>query len=95
MNIKVLENNAYRLKVKTDEGGTLLIAQRHYTEQGTTRTGKPFYKGMVWLCFGLCAGRKFTLAGIPATCDSKAALVEAIKKHPSFTIAAHELTNRK
>lgn len=93
--IKVIENNAYRLKVRTDEGGSLLIAQRHYTEQGTKRNGKPFFKGMVWLAFGWCAGRKFNFSGIPATSSSKAEVLEAIKRHPSFTIAAYELATKK
>ena len=56
--MKVLENNGYKMKVRSDEGNTLLIAQRCYTEKGVAMSGKPFYKGMTWMVFGWCSGRK-------------------------------------
>ena len=89
--IKVLENNGYKMKLRSDEGGMLLIAQRCYTEKGVSMRGKPFYKGMTWMVFGWCSGRKYNIHGMDSTMNSKQDVLNAIKDHPSFTVAAHEL----
>ena len=89
--IKVLENNGYKVKVRSDEGTMLLIAQRCYTEKGISMRGKPFSKDMVWMVFGWCSGRKFNIDGVNPTMKSKKEVLDAIKTHPSFTVAAHEL----
>lgn len=89
--MKVLENNGYKMKVRSDEGNTLLIAQRCYTEKGVSMRGKPFYKGMTWMVFGWSSGRKYTIQGMNPTMNSKQDVLNAIKDHPSFTVAAHEL----
>lgn len=89
--IKVLENNGYKMKVRNNEGDMLLIAQRCYTEQGVSISGKPFFKGMVWLVFGWFGGRKISIKGIASTMQNKKEVLEAIKLHPSFSIAADEL----
>lgn len=89
--MKVLENNGYKMKVRSDEGNTLLIAQRCYTEKGVSMSGKPFYKGMTWMVFGWSSGRKYTIQGMNPTMNSKQDVLNAIKDHPSFTVAAHEL----
>lgn len=88
---KVLENNGYRMKVRSDSGDTLLIAQRHYTNQGVTMTGRSWYKGMVWIVFGWCSGRRYTVSGFQPQMNSKKEVLSAIKAHPSYTIAAKEL----
>jgi hypothetical protein len=89
--MKVLENTGYRMKVRSDSGDTLLIAQRHYTDQGVSQRGVSWYKGMVWIVFGWCAGKRFNLSGFNPQMKSKQELLSAIKAHPSYTIAAKEL----
>lgn len=91
MSVKVLENSGYRMKLRSDSGDTLLIAQRHYTNQGVSMRGKAWYKDMVWLVFGWCSGRKYSIQGMCETMKSKQEVLNAIKVHPSFTVAAHEL----
>lgn len=91
MNVKVLENNGYRMKLRSDNGDTLLIAQRHYTNQGVTVRGKAWYKDMVWYVFGWCSGRRYPISGIQPELKSKKDLLDAIKAHPSYTMAAKEL----
>lgn len=88
---KVLENNGYKMKVRNDRGDMLLIAQRVYTEQGVSMRGKPFYKGMVWYVFGWFGGRKISINGIADRMQSKKEVLDAIKSHPSFSMAASEL----
>ena len=46
---------------------------------------------MVWMVFGWCSGRKFNIDGVNPTMKSKKEVLDAIKTHPSFTVAAHEL----
>jgi len=89
--MKVLENSGYKLKIRNDSGETLLIAQRCYTEQGVSAYGRPFYKGMVWYVFGWCGGRKHPISGMSPTMSSKKEVLNAIKAHPSYTVAAQEL----
>lgn len=89
--MKVLENNGYKLKIRNDRGDMLLIAQRCYTEQGVTMRGKPYYKGMTWYVFGWVGGRKHPISGMAPTMPSKKDVLDAIKVHPSFSIAANEL----
>ncbi len=89
--MKVLENNGYKMKVRSDEGNTLLIAQRCYTEKGVSMSGRPYFKAMVWMVFGWCSGRKYNIQGFNPTMKSKQEVLDAIKDHPSFTVAAHEL----
>lgn len=88
---KVLENNGYKMKVRNDRGDMLLIAQRVYTEQGVSYRGKPFYKGMVWYVYGWFGGRKISINGIADTMKNKNEVLQAIKVHPSFSMAASEL----
>lgn len=89
--MKVLENNGYRLKLRSDGGNTLLIAQRSYTEQGVSMRGKPYYKGMVWFVFGWCGGRRYAIDGMAQKMGSKKEVLDAVKAHPSFSMAAKEL----
>ena len=88
---KVLENNGYKMKVRNDRGDMLLIAQRVYTEQGVSYRGMPFYKGMVWYVYGWFGGRKISINGIADTMKTKNEVLQAIKVHPSFSMAASEL----
>lgn len=88
---KVLENNGYKMKVRNDRGDMLLIAQRHYTEQGISMRGKPYYGGMVWHIFGWFDGRKIPISGIAQNVQTKKEVLDAIKMHPSFSLAAIEL----
>lgn len=91
MSVKVLENNGYRMKLRSDSGDTLLIAQRHYTNQGVSARGKAWYKDMVWYVFGWCSGRRYPISGIQSEVKNKKELLAAIKVHPSYTMAAKEL----
>ena len=91
MSVKVLENSGYRMKLRSDSGDTLLIAQRHYTNQGVSMRGKAWSKDMVWLVFGWCSGRRYPIPGIQSELKSKKELLDIIKKHPAYTIAAKEL----
>ena len=91
MNVKVLENNGYKLKVRSDSGSVLLIAQRHYTQQGVTMRGRQYYTGMVWHVFEWVNGHRYPIQGINPTMYSKKEVLDAIKAHPSFRIAAREL----
>ena len=95
MSVKVLENNGYKLKVRSDSGTTLLIAQRHYTQQGVTMKGRSYYGGMVWHVFEWYNGQKYPIQGINTTMYSKKEVLDAIKAHPSFRIAASELSHNK
>ncbi|MBQ7553298.1 MAG: hypothetical protein IJT46_02935 [Bacteroidaceae bacterium] len=93
MNVKVLENNGYKLKVRSDSGTQLLVAIRHYTQQGTTMRGRNYYTGMVWNVFEWYNGKRYPISGIKPTMYSKKEVIDAIKAHPSFRIAASELSD--
>jgi hypothetical protein len=43
------------------------------------------------MVFGWSSGRKYTIQGMNPTMNSKQDVLNAIKDHPSFTVAAHEL----
>lgn len=87
----VLENTAYRLRVRSDNG-RLLTGQRTYLSQGVTSRGKKYYKDMRWLAFEWqSGGRRADFDGIPSASTSKAELLKAITQHPLFTQARKEL----
>lgn len=88
----VIENTAYRLRVRSDNG-LVLVGQRAYLSQGVTLRGRKWYKDMRWFAFVYYSqGRsKQTFPGIPSECMSKKELLSAIIQHPQFTKASQEL----
>ena len=87
----VLENTAYRLRVRSDDG-QVLIGQRAYLSQGVTVRGKRYYRDMRWMAFvWLANGQKRNFNGIPSSSTSKKELLAAITNHPLFTEARKEL----
>lgn len=89
----VIENTAYRLRVRSDNG-QVLIGQRTYLSQGVTMRGRKWYKDMRWFAFVYCSqGRsKQNFPGIPSESLSKQQLLSAIIQHPQFTQASKELS---
>ena len=88
----VIENTAYRLRVRSDNG-QVLIGQRTYLSQGVTMRGRKWHKDMRWFAFTwLANGRKQNFPGIPSETHSKQQLLSAIIKHPQFTKASKELS---
>ena len=88
----VLENTAYRVSIRANNG-QILHCQRTYLSQGVTLRGRKWYKDMRWFAFVYYnQGRsKQTFPGIPSECMSKKELLAAIMKHPQFTKASQEL----
>lgn len=88
----VIENTAYKLRVRSDNG-KVLHAHRTYLTQGVTARGRRFYKDMRWFAFTwLANGGKQNFPGIPAESLSKQQLLSAIIQHPQFTHASKELS---
>lgn len=88
----IIENTAYRLRVRSDNG-RILTGQRTYLSQGVTKRGKKYYKDMRWIAFEwLSDGRRANFDGIPSASMSKAELLKAINLHPLFTQARKELS---
>lgn len=88
----VIENTAYRIRVRSDNG-LVLIGQRTYLSQGVTIRGRKWYKDMRWFAFYYpTATSKQNFPGIPAESLSKQQLLAAIIKHPQFTKASKELS---
>lgn len=89
----VLQNTAYHLSIKANNG-QILHGQRVYLTQGVTRRGTKFYNDMRWFAYVYVnQGRsKQTFPGIPSECMSKKELLAAIMKHPQFTEARKELS---
>ena len=46
---------------------------------------------MVWYVYGWFGGRKISINGIADTMKNKNEVLQAIKVHPSFSMAASEL----
>ena len=89
----VIENTAYRLRVRSDNG-QVLIGQRTYLSQGVTMRGRKWYKDMRWFAFYYpTATSKQNFPGIPAESLSKQQLLSAIIQHPQFTKASQELNS--
>lgn len=88
----VIENTAYRLRVRSDNG-RILTGQRTYLSQGVTKQGKKWYKDMRWFAFEWQSnGTRRNFDGIPSASTSKAELLKAINRHPQFTQARKELS---
>lgn len=87
----VIENTAYRLRVRADNG-RVLTGLRTYLSQGVTRRGVKWFKDMRWFAFEwLLNGTRRNFDGIPSASMSKAELLKAISRHPQFTQAKNEL----
>ena len=88
----VLENTAYRVSIRANNG-QILHCQRTYLSQGVTLRGRKWYKDMRWFAFVYYnQGRsKQTFPGIPAESLSKQQLLSAIIQHPQFTKASQGL----
>lgn len=87
----VLQNTAYRVVVRADNG-RVLTGQRTYLSQGVTRKGKKWFKDMRWFAFQWGAdGKHYNFEGIAPEFNSKSELINAIKQHTLFTQARKEL----
>lgn len=88
----VITNSAYKIVVRADNG-RLLHAQRAYLTQGVTAAGRKYYRDMRWFAYAYSADgtRREQFPGIPPQSQTKAALIEAITRHPMFRRAAGEL----
>ncbi len=81
----VIQNNAYYMRVMSDEG-IVLHAQRTYLRRGVTAAGRPWYKDMRWFCYMINKiGQRKTFPGLDPYYTSKKQLVNAIRLHKSFT----------
>lgn len=87
----VLQNTAYRVVVRADNG-KVLTGQRTYLSQGVTMRGKKWYKDMRWFAFHWGKdGRHYNFEGIAPEFRSKSELIAAIKSSNMFTMARKEL----
>lgn len=87
----VIENTAYKLLVRSDNG-KVLHAHRTYLTQGVTARGRRFYNDMRWFAFfypTMTSRQPFP--GIPSESLTKKQLITAIIQHPQFTQAKNEL----